>query len=122
MVDCFFNGAIHFIIYKKKLTYINMDAKIIKALQNAGLITNVGVNPDKYKTPEDLLKSGIITVGGARAKLAAIMEKFGVVEETVEPIVEETVEPPAEIIVDEVEEPVQIQETKKSKKNNTVTE
>ena len=115
-----------------------MDAKIIKALQNAGLITNVGVNPDKYKTPEDLLKSGIITVGGARAKLAAIMEKFGVVEETVEPIVEETVEPiveetvepivketvepPVEIIVDEVEEPVQVQETKKSKKNNTVTE
>jgi hypothetical protein len=51
-----------------------MDKKIVDKLIQFGLITNVGVDANKYTDVDDLIAKGIVTVPGAKAK---IMELIG---------------------------------------------
>ena len=89
-----------------------MDKKIVDKLIQFGLITNVGVDANKYTDVDDLIAKGIITVPGAKSK---IMELIGddhiVIEElpvkedvdvdvTDTPVIDTPVE--EEVVVEEV--------------------
>lgn len=92
-----------------------MDQKIVDKLIQFGLITNIGVDANKYTDVDDLIAKGIVTVPGAKAK---IMELIGddhiVVEElpvnddvvvgtpTEAGVVEEDVVVEEEVVVEEV--------------------
>lgn len=67
-----------------------MDKHIIDKLVNFGLITNVGVDASKYKDVDDLINKGIITIPGAKAKIAELLNmemETLVVEEVEEEVV-----------------------------------
>jgi hypothetical protein len=51
-----------------------MDKKIVDKLIQFGLITNVGVDANKYTDVDDLIAKGIVTIPGAKTK---IMELIG---------------------------------------------
>lgn len=51
-----------------------MDKKIVDKLIQFGLITNIGIDANKYTDVDDLIAKGIVTVPGAKAK---IMELIG---------------------------------------------
>ena len=115
-----------------------MDKTIIDKLVKFGLITNIGVNANDYKDVDDLINKGVITIPGAKSKIAELLNteidalvveekkdevvepqvvENDVVEKTDEPQVVETVESP--IVVEEpVEEPVEIvvEETEETEK------
>jgi hypothetical protein len=87
-----------------------MDKRIVDTLIKFGLITNVGVDADKYESIDDLIKKGVVTVPGAKSK---IMELLGsditdtvisdIVTEVLvsdEPVIDET--PETETVIDEV--------------------
>lgn len=50
-----------------------MDKTIIDKLVKFGLITNIGVNANDYKDVDDLINKGIITIPGAKAKIAELL-------------------------------------------------
>lgn len=51
-----------------------MDKKIVDKLIQFGLITNIGVDANKYTDVDDLIAKGIVTIPGAKSK---IMELIG---------------------------------------------
>ena len=62
-----------------------MDKHIIDKLVNFGLITNVGVDANKYTDVDDLIANGIITVPGAMDKINELLgEIAAVTPETIE--------------------------------------
>lgn len=123
-----------------------MDKYIIDKLVNFGLITNVGVDASKYEDVDDLINKGIITIPGAKAKIAELLNPINpplilvektddepqVVDntadvnevdnnttepETIEPETTETVEvAETEIVVEETVEETVEDNKKKSKK------
>ena len=123
-----------------------MDKYIIDKLVSFGLITNVGVDASKYKDVDDLIAKGIITIPGAKAKIAELLNPINpplilvektddepqVVDntadvnevdnnttepETIEPETTETVEvAETEIVVEETVEETVEDNKKKSKK------
>ena len=105
-----------------------MDKKIIDTLVKFGLITNIGVNADKYTSIDDLIAKGVVTIPGAKAKILELIGDINVgpvenTNEIVEPLTEVLVDnspvidetPEAEPVIDEtpVSEPV-IDETPES--------
>lgn len=65
-----------------------MDKHIIDKLVRFGLITNVGIDASKYKDVDDLIAKGIITIPGAKSKIAELLNPVNppliLVEETTE--------------------------------------
>lgn len=65
-----------------------MDKHIIDKLVSFGLITNVGIDASKYKDVDDLIAKGIITIPGAKSKIAELLNPVNppliLVEETTE--------------------------------------
>lgn len=105
-----------------------MDKKIVDKLIQFGLITNIGIDANKYTDVDDLIAKGIVTIPGAKAKImeligddSIVIEELPVKEDAVvdiaytpavdtpaeeEVVVEETVEyvEPATVDVEEVPE------------------
>ena len=50
-----------------------MDKKIVDKLIQFGLITNVGVDANKYTDVDDLIAKGIVTVPGAKDKINELL-------------------------------------------------
>ena len=50
-----------------------MDKKIVDKLIQFGLITNVGIDANKYTDVDDLIAKGIVTVPGAKAKINELL-------------------------------------------------
>lgn len=50
-----------------------MDKKIVDKLIQFGLITNIGVDANKYTDVDDLIAKGIVTVPGAKAKINELL-------------------------------------------------
>lgn len=62
-----------------------MDKQIVDKLIKFGLITNIGVDAEKYKDIDDLIAKGIITVPGAKDKINELLgEITDVTPETIE--------------------------------------
>ena len=62
-----------------------MDKKIVDKLIQFGLITNVGVDANKYTDVDDLITKGIITVPGAKDKINELLGEIAdVTPETIE--------------------------------------
>lgn len=69
-----------------------MDKQIVDKLIKFGLITNIGVDAEKYKDIDDLIAKGIITIPGAKDKINELLgDMVDVIPETIEPI--EPIEP-----------------------------
>jgi hypothetical protein len=58
-----------------------MDKKIVDKLIQFGLITNVGVDANKYTDVDDLIAKGIVTVPGAKTKIMELIGDDGIVIE-----------------------------------------
>lgn len=113
-----------------------MDKHIIDKLVNFGLITNVGVDASKYKDVDDLINKGIITIPGAKAKIAELlnMEAETLVVEEVEeelvvpatkPVMEPTppvAEPTPTPVVDTNESPIVVEENTEKTDEEAVEE
>lgn len=84
-----------------------MDKYIIDKLVNFGLITNVGVDASKYEDVDDLINKGIITIPGAKAKIAELLNP----STTPLILVETTENEPVEVKVDEPAETTEPAET-----------
>lgn len=50
-----------------------MDKKIVDKLIQFGLITNIGVDANKYTDVDDLIAKGIVTVPGAKDKINELL-------------------------------------------------
>ena len=50
-----------------------MEKHIIDKLVKFGLITNIGVDASKYKDVDDLIAKGIVTIPGAKDKIAELL-------------------------------------------------
>lgn len=62
-----------------------MDKKIVDKLIQFGLITNIGVDTNKYTDVDDLITKGIITVPGAKDKINELLGEIAdVTPETIE--------------------------------------
>ena len=62
-----------------------MDKKIVDKLIQFGLITNIGVDANKYTDVDDLITKGIITVPGAKDKINELLGEIAdVTPETIE--------------------------------------
>ena len=62
-----------------------MDKQIVDKLIKFGLITNIGVDAEKYKDIDDLIAKGIITVPGAKDKINELLGEIAdVTPETIE--------------------------------------
>lgn len=62
-----------------------MEKHIIDKLVKFGLITNIGVDASKYKDVDDLIAKGIVTIPGAKDKIAELLgEMVDVTSETIE--------------------------------------
>lgn len=98
-----------------------MDKKVIDKLIQFGLITNIGVEADKYTDIDDLIAKGIVTIPGAKAKImeliggdvvSDVVEHITEVLTTNEPVIDETPEsapvidetPKSEPVIDETPE------------------
>lgn len=68
-----------------------MDHKIVDKLIQFGLITNVGIDADKYTDIDDLIAKGIITVPGAKTKIMELIGRDHIVIEEL-PIEDDAVE------------------------------
>jgi hypothetical protein len=122
-----------------------MDKKIVDKLIQFGLITNIGVDANKYTDVDDLIAKGIVTIPGAKYKIMEligddyiVIEELPVKEDAVvdiadtpavdthveeEVVVEEVVEdvePAAEVVVEETEV-VKEAPTKSEKKSSRST-
>lgn len=101
-----------------------MDKRILDVLIKFGLVTNTGVDPEKYTDVDDLINKGVVTIPGAKSKIMELLEKANIeatvvtedvkipLPETVVEVKEEEIikveevdetEAPAEEIVDAVE-------------------
>jgi uncharacterized protein Veg len=52
-----------------------MDKNIIDKLIKYGLITNIGIDADKYENVDELINKGIITIPGAKQKILELKGK-----------------------------------------------
>ena len=67
-----------------------MDKQIVDKLIKFGLITNIGVDAEKYKDIDDLIAKGIITIPGAKDKINELLgDMVDEIPETIEPIEDE---------------------------------
>lgn len=119
-----------------------MDKQILTALTNAGLITFVGLDADKFTDAYDLVRKGIITCPGAEKRIDEILKSFSkenteIITDTpkddetplvdtptdVEPLVDTPIDetPLVDIPIDEVPTVVEDEtvEVKKTSKRNT---
>ena len=90
-----------------------MDKKIVDKLIQFGLITNIGVDADKYTDVDDLIAKGIITIPGAKTKIMELIGDDHIVIEELPAEDAVVVETPAEtevtepeVVVEEVTEEV----------------
>jgi hypothetical protein len=94
-----------------------MDKKIVDKLIQFGLITNIGVDANKYTDVDDLIAKGIVTIPGAKSKIMELIgDDYIVIEEL--PVKEDAVVDVAdtravdtpieeEVVVEEVVEDVE---------------
>lgn len=54
-----------------------MDKNILDALIKYGFVTNINVDPNKYKDVDELINKGIITIPGAKSKIMELLENAG---------------------------------------------
>ena len=73
-----------------------MDKKIVDKLIQFGLITNIGVDANKYTDVDDLIAKGIITVPGAKDKIMELIEDDHIVVDEV-PVKDDVVD---DVVVD----------------------
>lgn len=113
-----------------------MDKHIIDKLVNFGLITNVGVDASKYKDVDDLINKGIITIPGAKAKIAELLNmemetlfveevEEEVVVPTTKPVMEPippVAEPTPTPVVDTNESPIVVEENTEKTDEEAVEE
>ena len=52
-----------------------MDKNIIDKLIKYGLITNIGIDADKYENVDELINKGIITIPGAKQKILELISE-----------------------------------------------
>lgn len=58
-----------------------MDKRILDELIKFGLVTNIGVDHDKYKDIDDLINKGIITIPGAKDTINKLIKNIGITSE-----------------------------------------
>ena len=83
-----------------------MDKILLDELIKFGLVTNINVDPDKYKDVDDLINKGVITIPGAKSKILEIMDRLNMTETT------EVVDEVVKVKEDEIVEVTEIDETK----------
>lgn len=92
-----------------------MDQKIVDKLIQFGLITNIGVDANKYTDVDDLIAKGIVTVPGAKAKIMELIGDDHIVVEEVPVKDDVVVDTPAEAEI--TEEDVVVEEVVKDDVN-----
>ena len=55
-----------------------MDKRILDVLIKFGLVTNTGIDPNKYKDVDDLINKGVVTIPGAKSKIIELLEKANI--------------------------------------------
>ena len=89
-----------------------MDKRILDVLIKFGLVTNTGVDHEKYADVDDLINKGVVTIPGAKSKIMELLEKSNieatVVTEDVKIPLPETV---VEVKEDEIVEVTEVDET-----------
>ena len=61
-----------------------MDKKILDVLIKFGLVTNINVDPAKYKDVDDLINKGIITIPGAKETINKLIKGLDCTETQIE--------------------------------------
>ena len=80
-----------------------MDKNIIDKLIKFGLITNIGIDADKYENVDELINKGIITIPGAKQKILELISEDSELEmEPVATVIEPEKEPKAEPVAEPV--------------------
>lgn len=96
-----------------------MDKKVLNALYNLGYLTSP-VNEEKYKTIDDLIAAGYITIPGAKEKINALLSSMNssmnkcnnttIETEETEIVVQDTTEVEVEnVVTDIVENSVEVE-------------
>lgn len=90
-----------------------MDKRIVDALTKFGLITNIGVDADKYESVDDLIAKGVVTVPEAKPTIMSILAKLDLAEDIIvdeAPVtkVEEDDETDIKPIVEVVDDPAPV--------------
>ena len=84
-----------------------MDKNILDALIKYGFVTNIDVDPNKYKDVDELINKGIITIPGAKSRIMELLENAGIKTIDVAPKTNET-----DIIIEvKDDEPVTVTDT-----------
>ena len=86
-----------------------MDKRIVDALIQYGLITNICVDAEKYKDVDDLIAQGVITIPGSRPTIDKLIKDLEI--KPINEVLEETPEVQEEIIVDSPEDVTPLEET-----------
>ena len=86
-----------------------MDKRILDELIKFGLVTNINIDPNKYKDVDELIAKGVITIPGAKPKIAELIAKLDGVE-LVEAPVEDVKHVDDKISEPVVDEPVKTSE------------
>lgn len=84
-----------------------MDKNILDALIKYGFVTNIDVDPNKYKDVDELINKGIVTIPGAKSRIIELLENAGM--ETID-VTPKTVETDTITEVKE-DEPVTVTDT-----------
>lgn len=92
-----------------------MDQKIVDKLIQFGLITNIGVDANKYTDVDDLIAKGIVTIPGAKTKIMELSGDGSIVVEELPVNDDVVVGTPTEAEV--VEEDVVVEEVVKDDVN-----
>lgn len=61
-----------------------MDKRILDVLIKFGLVTNINVDPAKYKDVDDLINKGIITIPGAKETINKLIKGLDYTETQIE--------------------------------------
>ena len=78
-----------------------MDKNIINKLIKYGLITNIGIDADKYENIDDLINKGIITIPGAKQRILELISEESEPEvKSVTTVIEPEKEPEVELEVE----------------------
>ena len=93
-----------------------MDKNIIDKLIKYGLITNIGIDADKYENIDELINKGIITIPGAKQKILELISEE--LEQEVEPVATVIEPEPTATVIEP--EPVAESTPKRKKQTKTI--
>ena len=77
-----------------------MDKCIIDILTKFGLITNIGIDADKYDSVDDLIAKGVITIPGSRAKIESLLNGLTDIKNAFDDASTTTTQPIVEVLND----------------------